>query len=41
MNNTIIFFKNEVVDKSAKHRIGVVLCIMLFFSLLTVIMSFT
>jgi len=41
MNNTIRFFKNEVVDKTAKQRIIIVLGIMSFFALLTMLMSFT
>jgi hypothetical protein len=41
MNNTIHFFRQEVVDKSAKKRILIVMGIMLFFGLLIVVVSFT
>ncbi len=40
MNNTIRFFRNEVVDKSAKQRLAIVVSIMLFFTILSAIMAF-
>ncbi|HTB30819.1 MAG TPA: hypothetical protein VK808_02270 [Bacteroidia bacterium] len=41
MNNTFPFFSKEVTDKSTTHRFLIVMGIMLFFSVLTIIMSFT
>jgi len=41
MYSTIQFFRTEVVDKNSGKRFFIVMGIMLFFSALTVIMSYT
>jgi hypothetical protein len=39
MNDLIQFFENEVAGNNANHRLATVIYILLFFGLLTTIMS--